>query len=177
MTSLSAGSVGPVQAASGAQNGLAADDPAGIVGVVSVRVGSQEFALDVMSVREIRGWSPPTPLPRAPAYVLGMCDLRGVIIPIIDLGARLGLEPIEVSSTSVIIVAQIRDRLAGLLVDGVSDLIDVDGDRLQATPEIGSLETSEVIQGIFEIDGRILSLIALEAVIPADLVAKAQLPS
>ena len=139
------------------------------MGVVSILIGSQEFALDIKSVREIRGWSPPTPLPRAPAYVQGMCDLRGVVIPIIDLGARLGLKAIEAKPTSVIIVAQIRDRLAGLLVDGVSDLIDIDVERLQATPETGSTAPSEVIQGIFEIDGRILSLIDLANVIPVEL--------
>ena len=149
--------------------------PAGAIGVVAVRIGAQEFALDILSVREIRGWTPPVPLPRAPAFVQGMSDLRGVIIPIIDLGARLGLQVTEATTTSVVIVAQIRDRLAGLVVDGVSDLINFDPGRLQATPETGSAGPAEVIQGIFEIDGRILGLIALETVIPSDLADAAEL--
>jgi purine-binding chemotaxis protein CheW len=141
----------------------------------AVRVGVQEFALDILSVREIRGWTQPIPLPRAPAYVQGMSDLRGVVIPIIDLGARLGLKVTEATATSVVVVVQIRDRLAGLLVDGVSDLIDIEPGRLQATPETGSAGPGEVIQGLFEIDGRILGLIALETVIPAELVDAAEL--
>jgi purine-binding chemotaxis protein CheW len=147
------------------------------LGVVAVRIGSQEFLLDIMSVREIRGWVAPTPLPRAPAYVPGMIDLRGVVIPIIDLGARLGLKATEASATSVVIVTQIRDRLAGLLVDGVSDLMEVEVARVQATPETGSAEPNAVIRGVVEIDGRILGLIALDTVIPADLPDPAVLDS
>ncbi len=173
MTGASAISAPAGQAAHGAPNSRATR----ALSVVSVRIGAQEFGLDIMAVREIRGWSPPTPLARAPAYVPGMCDLRGVVIPIIDLGARLGLDPIEAKTTSVIIVVQIRDRLAGLLVDGVNDLIDADADRLQATPETGSLEPNEVIQGVIEIDGRILSLISLENVIPVEMVGQAPLAS
>lgn len=151
--------------------------PADAMGVVAVRIGAQEFALDILSVREIRGWTPPIPLPRAPAYVQGMSDLRGVVIPIIDLGARLGLKATSATATSVVIVVQIRERLAGLLVDGVSDLIDIDPGRLQATPETGSAGPGQVIRGIFEIHGRILGLIALETVIPADLGDTAELAS
>jgi len=145
--------------------------------LVSVRIGAQEFGLDIMAVREIRGWSRPTPLARAPAYVSGMCELRGVVIPIIDLGARLGLDPIEAKTTSVIIVVEIRRRLAGLLVDAVNDLIDADGERVQPTPETGSLEPNAVIHGVIEIDGRIVSLISLENVIPLEMVGQAPLAS
>lgn len=147
------------------------------LGVVAVQVRAQEFALDIMSVREIRGWSPPTPLALAPSYVQGMIDLRGVVIPIIDLGARLALGTSETRATSVVVVTEVRGRLAGLLVDGVSDLIDVEAARLQPTPETGSAEPGEVIAGIFEIEGRILSLIDLNAVVPADLAVTAALAS
>jgi len=143
--------------------------PGAARGVVAVRIGTQEFAVDIMAVREIRGWTPPIPLPRAPAYVQGVSDLRGVVIPIVDLGARLGLKTTEATATSVVVVTQIRDRLAGLLVDAVSDIINLDPERLQPTPETGSSEPNEVIEGLFEIDGRILALIALEAVIPPNL--------
>lgn len=142
----------------------------GVIGLVAARIGSQDFAIDIGAVREIRGWAPPTPLARAPAYVQGMVDLRGVVIPIIDLAARLGLEPIAASRTSVIVVVQIRDRLAGLLVDSVSDLMNVDAARVQPTPDTGSREPHEVVRGIVEVEGRILSLISLDNVIPADLV-------
>ena len=137
--------------------------------VVLVEIEPQAFAIDIASVREIRAWSQPTPLPWAPAHVRGMMDLRGLVIPIIDMGKRLGLEPIQAGPTSVIVVAEIRGRLAGLLVDAVCDLVDLDASRLQPTPDIGSRESSEVVQGIFELDGRIVSLIALDEIIPAEL--------
>jgi purine-binding chemotaxis protein CheW len=151
--------------------------PADVVGVVSVRIGSQEFAVDIMSVREIRGWTAPTPLPCAPPYVRGVIDLRGVIIPIIDLGARLGLGGTEASPSSVVVVVEVRDRLAGLLADGVCDLIDLDAGRLQATPATGSHEPNEVVEAVFEIDGRILGLISLDNIVPAELAGRARLAS
>lgn len=138
-------------------------------GVVAVRIGAQEFALDIMAVREIRGWTAPTPLPWAPAYVPGMIDLRGVIIPVIDLGARLGLPAAAPTALSVVVVVQVRDRLTGLLVDGVSDLMTLEAGRLQPTPATGGPAPEEIVQGVFEADGRILAVIALEAVVPADL--------
>ena len=141
----------------------------GGLSVVTVRIGAQEFAVDIRSVRELRGWTPPTPLAHAPAYVQGMVDLRGVVIPIIDLGARLGLAPIAATATSVIVVAQIKGRLAGLLVDGVNDLIELGRDQLQPTPATGSLAPNAVIQGVFQIEGRVLSLVALDSLVPADL--------
>jgi purine-binding chemotaxis protein CheW len=160
-----------------ASNGRTAGAPADVVGVVSVRIGSQEFAVDIASVREIRGWTAPTPLPCAPAYVRGVIDLRGVIIPIVDLGARLGFGDTEANPSSVVVVVEIRDRLAGLLADGVCDLIDLDADRLQATPETGSLEPNEVVRAVFEIDGRILGLISLDNIVPAELAVRAPLAS
>lgn len=138
-------------------------------GVVAVRIGAQEFALDIMAVREIRGWTPPTPLPWAPAFVPGMIDLRGVIIPIIDLGARLGLETSPPTALSVVVVVQVRDRLTGLLVDGVSDLMTLEAGRMQPTPATGGAAPEEIVQGVFAAEGRILAVIALEAVIPTDL--------
>jgi purine-binding chemotaxis protein CheW len=145
--------------------------------VVLVRIGSQAFAIDIKSVHEIRAWSEPTPLPWAPAHVPGMMDLRGLVIPVVDLAARLGLPPIQAGPTSVIVVAEVRGRLAGLLVDVVCDLVDLEASRLQATPDIGSADSSDVVQGIFELDGRIVSLIALGEIIPATLAEPARLAS
>jgi purine-binding chemotaxis protein CheW len=176
--------VGRVLTALGASVPRAAsnDRPTGaatadVVGVVSVRIGAQEFAVDIASVREIRGWTAPTPLPCAPAHVRGCIDLRGVIIPIIDLGARLGFGDTQADPSSVVVVVEIRDRLAGLLADGVCDLIDLDASRLQATPQTGSLEPNQVVRAVFEIDGRILGLISLDNIVPAELADQAAVAS
>jgi purine-binding chemotaxis protein CheW len=142
-------------------------------GVVAVRLGAQEFALDIMAVREIRSWTAPTPLPGAQAHVHGTIDLRGAIIPVLDLGLRLGLAIGPPGPHSVVVVAEIGGRLVGLRVDGVSDLIHLDPGRLQPTPATGGGEPEAIVQGLFELDGRILGLIALDAVIPAEAVEAA----
>ena len=91
-----------------------------------------------MSVREIRGWTPATPMPHAPSYVLGVINLRGAVLPIIDLSARLGMKPAEPTARHVIIVAQVKRKIVGLLVDAVSDILTINDDNIQPTPEISS---------------------------------------
>src|SRR5262245_43928106 len=93
--------------------------------LISFRIGKQEFCVDVMTVREIRGWTPTTPLPHAPQYVRGVINLRGVVLPVIDLGGRLGLQMAEPTARHVIIVARIAGQIVGLLVDAVCDILTV----------------------------------------------------
>src|ERR1700761_921058 len=85
--------------------------------LVSFRVGEQEYCVDIMAVREIRGWTPATALPQTPSYVCGVINLRGAVLPIIDLNCRLGGGRVEPSARNVIIVTHIGARLVGLLVD------------------------------------------------------------
>lgn len=75
--------------------------------LISFRIGAQEFCVDIMAVREIRGWTPATPLPHSPAYVRGVINLRGAVLPIVDLAERLGLPPSTPTQRHVIIVAQV----------------------------------------------------------------------
>ena len=97
--------------------------------LISFRIGDQEFCVDIMAVREIRGWTPATALPHSPAYVQGVINLRGAVLPIVDLAARLGLKPAEPTVRHVIIVAQVGEQVVGLLVDAVSDILTVTDDR------------------------------------------------
>ncbi len=89
------------------------------------RIEDRSFGVDVGAVREIKGWQPATPLPNAAAHVLGVINLRGAIIAVYDLRHRLGLGPAEVSRSSVVIVVDLAERFAGILVDAVSDIVDV----------------------------------------------------
>src|ERR1041385_2176052 len=90
--------------------------------LISFLIGGQQFCVDIMAVREIRGWSQATPLPHAPHYVQGMINLRGTVLPIIDMSARLGIATGDAAGRRVIIVVWIGSRLVGLLVDGVCDI-------------------------------------------------------
>jgi len=91
--------------------------------LIVVEIGGQRFAIDIMSVREIRGWCASTRLPQSPAHVLGMINLRGSVLPVIDFSSRLGLGDSAPNAASVVIVAEIGDRLVGLLVEAVCDIL------------------------------------------------------
>ena len=140
--------------------------------LIAFRIGSQEFCVDIMSVREIRGWTPATPLPRSPGYMKGVINLRGTVLPIIDLGARFGLTTSEPTARHVIMVAHIGGRMVGLLVDAVSDILTVADDTIQPTPDVACDSVKAFIRGIIAIDGRMISLVALDRLLP-DLEAEA----
>lgn len=135
--------------------------------LISFRIGEQEFCVDIMSVREIRGWTIATPLPRSPEFVRGVINLRGAVLPIVDLSARLGLGATEPEARHVIIVCRIAHQMVGLLVDAVSDILTVTDDLVQATPDVGCDQVRTFVRGIMAIDGRMISLIALDRVLPA----------
>ena len=134
--------------------------------LISVRIGDQAYAIDIMAVREIRGWTAATPLPHAPPHVLGMMNLRGAILPVIDLGARLGLGPASPSASSVVVVAQIGEAQMGLVVDAVSDILTVTDENMQPTPDVANEAAKAYARGILAIEGRMICLLELESLFP-----------
>jgi purine-binding chemotaxis protein CheW len=140
--------------------------------LISFRIGAQEFCVDIMAVREIRGWTSATPIPHSPNYVRGVINLRGAVLPIVDLAARLGFAITEPTARSVIIVAHIGDRTVGLLVDAVSDILTVSDEVIQPTPDVTCDTVKAFVKGILAVDDRLISLISLDRVLP-DLDAEA----
>jgi len=138
----------------------------GMKELISFRIGSQEFCVDIMAIREIRGWTAATALPQSPSFVKGVINLRGAVLPIVDLASRLGFESTEASDRNVIIVAQIGEQVVGLLVDAVSDILTVTDDVIQPTPDVASETAKSFIRGLIAMDGRMISLIGLERVLP-----------
>ena len=134
--------------------------------LIAFRVGAQEFCVNIMTIREIRGWTKTTALPRSPPYICGVVNLRGAVLPIVDLSLRLGFAAAEPSARHVIIVAQIGAQVVGLLVDEVSDIITVKKAEIQPTPDVASELVKLFVQGILAIDGRMISLISLDRVLP-----------
>lgn len=142
--------------------------------LIAFRIGEQEFCVDIMNVREIRGWTPATPLPRSPSYMKGVINLRGIVLPIIDLGARFGLATAEPTARHVIMVAHIGSRLVGLLVDAVSDIVQLTDSTIQPTPDVASDHVKTFVKGIFAVEGgRMISLIDLDHVLPESEAAAA----
>jgi purine-binding chemotaxis protein CheW len=133
---------------------------------IAFRVGTQDFCVDVMSVREIRGWTPATALPQSPSYMRGVINLRGAVLPIVDLAARLGFPMSEPTARHVIIVTQMQQHVVGLLVDAVSDILTITDETIQQTPEIASQATKDFVKGILAIENRMIGLLELESVFP-----------
>ncbi|WP_331373277.1 chemotaxis protein CheW [Sinorhizobium chiapasense] len=136
--------------------------------LIAFRVGDQEFCVNIMAVREIRGWTRATRMPHAPSYVLGVINLRGAVLPIVDLSARLGMKPAEPTVRHVIIVAQVKSQMVGLLVDAVSDILTVRDEEIQPTPDISSEFEKSFARGVLAIEGRMICLVELEAVFPQE---------
>ena len=134
--------------------------------LIAFRIGDQEFCVNIMSVREIRGWTPATALPHAPPFVMGVINLRGVVLPIVDLAGRLGMKTTEPTPRHVIIVTQVKSRVIGLLVDAVSDILTVTDDNIQPTPEVSSDLERQYARGILAMEGRMICLLELESVFP-----------
>jgi purine-binding chemotaxis protein CheW len=135
--------------------------------LIAFAVGQQEFCIDVMSVREIRGWTPATVLPHSQAFVRGVINLRGAVLPIMDLAVRLGFPPAEIMARHVIIVVQINHQIVGLLVDAVSDILTVNEEQVLAPPDVASDMAKRFVSGLLAIEGRMASIISLENVVPA----------
>ena len=120
--------------------------------LIAFRLGGQEFCVDIMSVRDIRGWTPTTPLPHSPEYVKGVINLRGSVLPVIDLAARLGFRSTEPTARHVIIVTQVGNQSVGLLVDAVSDILTITSDTIQPTPDVASELARAFMKGVLAIE-------------------------
>jgi len=133
--------------------------------LLTFKLGQQEYALDIMSVREIRGWTKTTPMPHAPEFMRGVINLRGTVLPVMDLASRLGLPPIETTERNVIVVVKNSDMLTGLLVDAVSDIVALSDEDLQTPPDVGTSQSANTIRALSLIDDRMIRILELENVI------------
>lgn len=134
--------------------------------LLAFHLGGQEYSVDIMSVREIRGWSKPTPLPHAPGYLRGVINLRGTVLPIMDLSERLGLGRREASGRDVIIVIEAEGRTIGLLVSAVSDILTVPTDALDAPPDLTGEDGARFLLAIALHGNCLTRVLDLSAVLP-----------
>ena len=133
--------------------------------MVAFRTASQDFCIDIMSVREIRGWVPATILPHAPDYVCGVINLRGTVVPIVDLSARFGLGPLKSDHRNVIIIANVGARTIGLLVEAVSDILGVAPDNIQPVPDVAEQATHLFVKGVILVENSMIRLIDIQNVL------------
>lgn len=144
--------------------------PAGEEQYLTFRLDGQEYGIAILKVQEIKGWDRMTPIPNSPPYVKGVLNLRGVIVPVFDLRLRFGLPEAERDAFTVIIVVNIGGRLAGIVVDSVSDVINVGAEQKCAAPEYEGQQNREFIQGLAQVEDKLLIILDIDRmVIPETL--------
>lgn len=141
--------------------------------VLTFCLGDETYGVDILRVQEIRGWSPVTRIPKSPHHVLGVLNLRGSIVPIVDMRVRFNLERAEFTPLTVIIVLSVQSaqgrREFGLVVDSVSDVVDIEAGALKSPPDLGSQTSSEHIQGLATVSERMVILLDLDRLMAADM--------
>ena len=130
--------------------------------IIAFRLYGQEFCVRTTTIREIRGWGPATPVPHAPPDIIGVMNLRGAVIPVIDLANKLGMQSGEPNERSVIVVAEVHGIAMGLLVDGVSDILTVSASLLQPVPEISISDGRRYSDGIIALPDGMICFLNLE---------------
>lgn len=129
---------------------------------LTVTLGSEEFGIEIMSVKEIKAWTTPTRLPNVPEYLLGVVNLRGVIIPIYDLKMRFGIGKSDCNIKNAIVFISAQNRTTGILVDSVSDIISVSNEELRPAPDMYGEIKKEYINSLVSVGEKMVVLINIE---------------
>jgi purine-binding chemotaxis protein CheW len=134
-------------------------------------LAGEEYGLDILRVQEIKGWDGATPIPNTPDYIRGVINLRGTIVPIVDLRRRFGLEPAPYGPTTVVVVLKVhhdeRARILGIVVDGVSDVINVDRSDFRPPPEFDGSVSLDFVRGLAPVDGKMVILLEIDELLNA----------
>ncbi len=138
-----------------------ADVAAGAIEFISFAIDNDQYGVDIMSVREIKEWSNVTHLPKQPEYVRGVLNLRGVVVPIIDLRCRFGQGLTECTPTHIIIIVQMEGRQIGLLADRVLDIVSFEQSAVQPVPSVARSSRARFLAGLVTVEGAMIALIDL----------------
>lgn len=149
--------------------------------VLTFVLGKETYGVDILRVQEIRGFSAVTKIPHAPPHVLGVLNLRGSIVPIVDLRMRFSLDRAEYTAVTVIIVVSVMSsagrRDFGVVVDGVSDVVDVDTEEVKAAPDLGGRGATDYIRGLVPVADRMVVLLDIDRLIGTDIAGLAGAPT
>ncbi len=126
------------------------------------KLGKEEYGINILRVQEIRSFEPPTRMANTPLHVLGVVNLRGVIVPIVDMRIRFKLEPVRYDTFTVVIVLNIGQRVLGMVVDGVSDVVSLTSEQLRPVPDFATGIGSDYLLALGAMAGRLLMLLNIE---------------
>lgn len=130
--------------------------------VLTFTLGKEEYGIDILKVQEIRGYDIVTTIPNSPAYLKGVINLRGVIVPIVDLRIQFNLGEVKYDQFTVVIILNIGKRVVGVVVDSVSDVTTLTAEQIQPAPQLGNGVKAEYLSGMGTIDERMLILLDIE---------------
>jgi purine-binding chemotaxis protein CheW len=129
---------------------------------LTFRLGGEEYGIDILKVQEIRSYEQPTRIANAPSFIKGVVNLRGVIVPIVDLRVKLNCESVEYNSFTVVIVLNVKGRVVGAVVDSVSDVLELGAGTIKPAPEMHTSVDTSFITGIGSVNDRMLILMDIE---------------
>lgn len=135
---------------------------------LTFRLGGEEYGIDILRVQEIRSYEAPTRIANTPAFIMGVVNLRGVIVPIVDLRLKLGCERADYNSFTVVIVLNVKGRTVGAVVDSVSDVLALEGGAIKPAPEMSSAIDTSFITGIGSVSDRMLILMDIEGLMASE---------
>lgn len=140
--------------------------PIGSVEHLAFEVGTQNYAIDIGAVREIRGWAEPSGMPDTEPHVMGVINLRGEVLPLLDLAGKLGLETPEINERSVIIVVEAQNGTLGLLVDSVSNIIAPSQEDMKPPPEVASNGEKSYVSALTLVEEKLTRILDLSVLLP-----------
>ncbi|MBB3228940.1 purine-binding chemotaxis protein CheW [Luteibacter sp. Sphag1AF] len=154
-------------------------EAAEIAQYLTVNLANEEYGVDILAVREIRGWTPVTRIPQTPHYVLGVLNMRGAIVPVLDLRLRFGLTREEYTATTVTVIVTVAGRNFGVVVDAVSDVVEVAPNAIRPVPDMGTAVETEYLKGLTSVGERMVLLLDVDRLLqPQDAqMLEAALPS
>ena len=147
----------------------APDVPAPPNQLISFAIGDDQYGVDIIAVREIKGWTAITPLPGQPEYVRGVLNLRGVIVPIVDLRCRFGQGLTSATPLNIVIVVQIAGKVVGLLADRVLDIVSLDAAEIKPVPKVAQSQRLSFLCGLVTSDDAMIALIDLPSLLSSAL--------
>jgi purine-binding chemotaxis protein CheW len=134
-------------------------------------LGAEQYGVEILRVQEIRGYAAITPIPNTPPHIRGVINLRGTVVPVVDLRTRFSLEPTEHNKFTVIIVVTVGEKVIGMLVDAVSDVVEIAASEMRAVPDLGSRVDTRFISGMATIAERMTVLLDIDRLLSDESVA------
>lgn len=132
-------------------------------------LGQEQYGIPILKAQEIKGYTAPTPVPNAPSHVRGVMNLRGTVVPVVDLRSRFGMPAVERDQFTVVIVVTVGSKVFGLIVDAVSDVLDIDANDIEPAPDLGTGADISFLQGMAKSGDRLISLLDIDVVLGGDI--------